>query len=83
MVSSPMSPHLQQNGFGNGTNPANITGNGQIASFPPQQPGAAHNGAQGTWSGQHTLTYTQTMCPPDPRNSHTSYCKYQRLLENP
>lgn len=72
IVSSPISPHMQQNGYGNGTtNTANITGNGQIPSFPPQQGAAPHNGAQGTWSGQHTLTYA-----PDPRNSHTNYCEY-------
>lgn len=72
IVSSPISPHLQQNGYGNGaTNTSNITGNGQIASFPSQQGAAPHNGAQGTWSGQHTLTYA-----PDPRNSVTNYCAY-------
>ncbi|EFX80419.1 hypothetical protein DAPPUDRAFT_304115 [Daphnia pulex] len=28
---------------------------------------------QGTWTGNSTLTYTQTMQPPDPRNHHPSY----------
>lgn len=73
-ISSPISPHLQQNGYGNGAaNPANITGNGQLPYAQQQQP--PHNGAQGTWSGPNTLTYTQTMLPPDPRSSHNSYCK--------
>lgn len=75
IVSSPISPHLQQNGYGNGaTNTANITGNGQIPNFPSQQGGPPHNGAQGTWSGQHTLTYA-----PDPRNSHTNYCELNHI----
>lgn len=77
IVSSPISPHLQQNGYNGGTNSASITGNGQLPNFAQQ--GTPRNGAQGTWSGQHTLTYTQTMLPPDPRNSHTNYCKYARV----
>lgn len=73
IVSSPISPHLQQNGYNGATNSANLTGNGQLPNFAQQ--GTPHNGAQGTWSGQHTLTYTQSMLP-DQRNSHTNYCKY-------
>lgn len=75
IVSSPISPHLQQNGYNGATNSANITGNGQLPNFQPQ--GQPHNGAQGTWSGQHTLAYTQTMMPPDPRNSQANFCKFQ------
>lgn len=77
IVSSPISPHLQQNGYGNGApNASTITGNGQLPYAQQQQPPApSHNGAQGTWSGPNTLTYTQTMLPPDPRSSHNNYCK--------
>lgn len=74
LVSSPISPHLQQNGFNGASNAANITGNGQLPNFAQQA--TPHNGAQGvTWSGQHTLAYTQNMIPPDPRNSHSNFCK--------
>lgn len=31
--------------------------------------------AQGTWTGNNTLTYTQSMQPPDPRTHHPGYCK--------
>lgn len=34
-----------------------------------------YTGAGGTWTGSNTLTYTQSMQPPDNRNHHTSaYC---------
>lgn len=59
-----LSPHLQQNGYNNGA--ANVS-NGQLSNYG-QQP---RNGAQ--WSGQNTLTYTQTMIPPG--NAHTNFCK--------
>ncbi|XP_055308270.1 mothers against decapentaplegic homolog 4 isoform X2 [Sitodiplosis mosellana] len=83
IVSSPISPHLQQNGYNGAANAANITGNGQLPNFAPQ--GTPHNGAQGTWSGQHTLTYTHNMMPPDQRNAHSNYWQadsgnQQRLL---
>ncbi|XP_031638437.1 mothers against decapentaplegic homolog 4 isoform X2 [Contarinia nasturtii] len=74
IVSSPISPHIQQNGYNGATtkNSANLPGNGQLPNFAQGLPNAPHNGAQGTWSGQHTLTYTQSMLP-DQRNSHTNY----------
>lgn len=78
IVSSPISPHLQQNGYNGAANTTNISGNGQLPNFPTQ--GQPHNGAQGTWSGQHTLTYTQTMMPPDPRNSQGNFCKWSMNL---
>lgn len=72
LVSSPISPHLQQNGYNGAANPANITGNGQLPNFAQATP---HNGGT-QWSGNHTLSYTQSMLPPDPRNPHTNFCKF-------
>lgn len=85
-VSSPISPHLQphQNGFavaGNGAGGASVAGgavnaNGQLQSYSQQQqPPQPSNGSQGTWTGQNTLSYTQSIQPSDPRASHNSYCK--------
>lgn len=71
MGATPLSPHLQQNGYG--TSVASATGNGQLQNYSQQQ--APHNGGQGTWTGPNTLTYTSTMQPPDSRNSHNAYCK--------
>lgn len=75
---TPLSPHLQQNGYGTTATSANATGNGQIQSYSQQQQQQQqppHNGGQGTWTGSNTLTYTQSMQPPDSRTSHNAYCK--------
>ncbi|XP_046996889.1 mothers against decapentaplegic homolog 4 isoform X1 [Schistocerca americana] len=56
-----ISPSVQQNGF----NAAALRG-----TSPTQQPFTA---AQGTWTGNNTLTYTQSMQPPDPRTHHPSF----------
>ncbi len=66
-VNSPVSPHLQQNGY------ASVANNqpNQIQ----QQQNYTPNGVQGTWKGSNTLTYTQSMQPPDPRSQHNNYCK--------
>ena len=45
-----------------------------IGSAPVPCPPNGASG-QGTWTGNSTLTYTQTMQPPDPRNQHQTYCK--------
>lgn len=84
MVSSPISPHLQQNGYNGATNASSITGNGQLPNFAQQQQGQPHNGAQGTWTSQqtHTLNYMQTMVPPDLRNSQSSFCKCQMKIHS-
>lgn len=77
--SSPVSPHLQQNGFNNTTGPVATTTNvaGQVASNQPAATmGQNFTGAGGTWTGSNTLTYTQSMQPPDNRNHHNSYCKF-------
>lgn len=71
MGATPLSPHLQQNGYG--TSVSNATGNGQLQNYSQQQ--TPHNGGQGTWTGPNTLTYTSTMQPPDSRTSHNAYCK--------
>lgn len=47
-----------------------VVGSGSV-SCPPSGAGVS---GQGTWTGNSTLTYTQTMQPPDPRNHHPSYC---------
>ncbi|XP_065159365.1 mothers against decapentaplegic homolog 4-like isoform X2 [Atheta coriaria] len=69
---SPVSPHLQQNGFANQQQPvANVsTGGGQTAT---PASGQAFTGAGGTWTGANTLTYTQSMQPPENRNHHNNY----------
>ena len=43
-------------------------------------PPAAEVSGQGTWTGNSTLTYTQTMQPPDPRTHHPSYCTLSIVL---
>lgn len=76
---SPVSPHLQQNGFANQQQPvANVsTGGGQTAT---PASGQAFTGAGGTWTGANTLTYTQSMQPPENRNHHNNYCKFFHLF---
>ncbi|GJQ67753.1 putative mothers against decapentaplegic homolog [Trypoxylus dichotomus] len=73
--SSPVSPHLQQNGFTNATGPVVTTNNtGQVAGAQPTATmGQTFTGADGTWTRSNTLTYTQSMQPPDNRNHHTTY----------
>lgn len=63
-ATSPLSPHLQQgqNGY------VSTSNNPQIV--PPQFTSPPHGG---TWTGSNTLTYTQSMQPPDPRNHHVPY----------
>lgn len=64
-----MSPHIQQNGYVAVTNnQANLLQQ-QTYAQPP------NGSAQGTWKGSNTLTYTQSMQPPDPRTQHSAYCK--------
>lgn len=80
LVTSPISPpHLQQNGYAaNSATPGSVTGNGQLQGYTQQQQQQqlSSNGGQGTWTGPNTLTYTQSMQPPDPRaSSHNAYCK--------
>ncbi|XP_021934260.1 mothers against decapentaplegic homolog 4 isoform X3 [Zootermopsis nevadensis] len=65
-TAAPLSPHLQQNGFTNSGTLSNTSPNQQ----QQQQP---FTGAQGTWTGNNTLTYTQSMQPPDPRSHHPGY----------
>lgn len=52
----------------------------QAVTIPVQQQsqqGQAFTGTQGTWTGNNTLTYTQSMQPPTPdlRSPHSGYCK--------
>ncbi|KAJ8923613.1 hypothetical protein NQ315_010192 [Exocentrus adspersus] len=72
---SPVSPHLQQNGFSNSPT-ATVTANtsGSVSGTQPTPTmGQAFTGAGGTWTGSNTLTYTQSMQPPENRNHHTAY----------
>lgn len=82
----PVTPHLHQNGFNNGGTNMNTAGPPPAAAAAAnsnQQPltgaGQAYTGAQGTWKGSNTLTYTQSMQPPDNRNHCTPYCKITPL----
>lgn len=72
-TNSPVSPHLQQNGFNNPTStPVGTNNNGTVPGGQPTPTiGQAMPGAGGTWTGSNTLTYTQSMQPPDNRNHHT------------
>ncbi|XP_018565764.1 mothers against decapentaplegic homolog 4 isoform X2 [Anoplophora glabripennis] len=72
---SPVSPHLQQNGFSNSSNTAVAASTSGTVSGTQPTPtmGQAFTGAGGTWTGSNTLTYTQSMQPPDNRNHHTAY----------
>lgn len=74
--SSPVSPHLHQNGFNNPS--GNNVSSGNTVQVTGSQPSASigqnYTAAQGTWTGSNTLTYTQSMQPPDNRTHHTSYC---------
>ena len=72
--SSPVSPHLQQNGFTNAVNQTVATNS--TGAQPSTTISQAFTGAGGTWTGSNTLTYTQSMQPPDNRNHHNSYCKF-------
>lgn len=74
---SPVSPHLQQNGFSNSSSTvvaANSSGT-VSGTQPTPTMGQVFTGAGGTWTGSNTLTYTQSMQPPDNRNHHSAYCK--------
>ncbi|XP_019869484.1 mothers against decapentaplegic homolog 4 isoform X2 [Aethina tumida] len=71
---SPVSPHMQQNGFNNSPNPSVATNNGSVSgSQPTATMGQTFTGAGGTWTGSNTLTYTQSMQPPEQRVHHNNY----------
>lgn len=73
VVSSPVSPHLQQNGYVNVQQNNQQSNQVQNYTQPPVPPQGPPGGAvQGTWTGSNTLTYTQSMQPP-PRSHHTGY----------
>lgn len=89
-VQQPHSPHLQQNGYVTGAGaPSNysqqVGGAGNVGANGPQSATQTNSGGQvvsggtvgagGTWTGSSTLTYTQSMQPPDPRTHSTGYCK--------
>nr|CAH7740205.1 unnamed protein product [Callosobruchus chinensis] len=69
--SSPVSPHLQQNGFS--STPSTGVAPTNNGTQPTPTMGQAFTGAGGTWTGSNTLTYTQSMQPPDSRNHHATY----------
>ncbi|XP_039971292.1 mothers against decapentaplegic homolog 4 isoform X2 [Bactrocera neohumeralis] len=87
-VQQPHSPHLQQNGYVTGGGaPSNygqqVGGAGNVGANGPQSATQTNSGGQvvsggtvgagGTWTGSSTLTYTQSMQPPDPRTHSTGY----------
>lgn len=74
-VNSPVSPHLQQNGYAS-------VANNQPNQIQQQQNYTPNGGVQGTWKGSNTLTYTQSMQPPDPRSQHNNYCKNTHTTVN-
>lgn len=81
---SPVSPHIQQNGFNNSAsaNVAPNNGNQVTGTQLAATMGQTFTGAGGTWTGSNTLTYTQSMQPPDNRNHHATYCKAFHYFNN-
>ncbi|GLV46330.1 Medea [Carabus blaptoides fortunei] len=69
---SPVSSHLHQNGFNNSGTGVSSGGTTPSSQQPPTG-NQNFTGAQGSWKGSNTLTYTQSMQPPENRNHHTSY----------
>ncbi|KAH1023080.1 hypothetical protein HUJ04_012358 [Dendroctonus ponderosae] len=69
---SPVSPHLQQNGF-NGASNTVLAGSGSANTQSVTTLPQSYTGAGGTWTGSNTLTYTQSMQPPDNRNHLNNY----------
>ncbi|XP_060537328.1 mothers against decapentaplegic homolog 4 isoform X5 [Cylas formicarius] len=68
---SPVSAHVQQNVFNvNGNVAPNANGLTADTSQPVTTISQGFTGAGGTWTGSNTLTYTQSMQPPDTRNQH-------------
>ncbi|XP_066247449.1 mothers against decapentaplegic homolog 4-like isoform X3 [Euwallacea similis] len=72
---SPVSPHLQQNGF-NGTS-GSATAGSTVPSGAQTVTTLSQTYTGGTWTGSNTLTYTQSMQPPDTRNHHNTYWNQQ------
>ena len=56
---------IQQNGYQQN----------QQVNYTQHQPQPNGGTALGTWKGSNTLSYTQSMQPPDARNQQNSYCK--------
>lgn len=81
--------HIQQNGFSSSTNsqvvpPSQVTASQLQQNYAQQNSVPGGNGggsAHGTWSGSNTLTYTQSMQPPDVRQQRcTPYCKLENYF---
>ncbi|XP_055387586.1 mothers against decapentaplegic homolog 4 isoform X2 [Condylostylus longicornis] len=74
VVTSPMSPHMQQNGYVTMASNNQAT---QVQTYTQPSNGSGNVVAggvvQGTWTGSNTLTYTQSIPPPDPRSQHANY----------
>jgi len=54
---------------------------GAVGAVAVACPPSAEVSGQGTWTGNSTLTYTQTMQPPDPRTHHPSYWPHQTPMQ--
>lgn len=74
---SSVSPHMQQNGYVTMASQQPNSVQALTYTQPPPQGvgGVVAAAAQGTWTGSSTLTYTQSMQPPDPRSHHGGYCE--------
>lgn len=68
---------MPQNGYNSSINNANAQQTAQ--SFPQQQ--QCIGGAQAAWTarGSNTLTYTQSMQPPDARAVNQNYCEFHNF----
>lgn len=71
----PLSPHLQQNGFNN------------LNQVQPPASQQFNSNSSGTWTGNNTLTYTQSMVPPGPndgqlRPQHPGYWQHHSQLQH-
>lgn len=54
---------------------ATAGGQGNAGGGPGGAQNSGSGGTSGTWTGPNTLTYTQSMQPPDPRSLTSAYCK--------
>ncbi|XP_052902627.1 mothers against decapentaplegic homolog 4 [Anopheles moucheti] len=92
-ATSPVSPHLQQNGYVSASNGQSAQAGPSGAQPPPNQTGAQQyqqqqqqqqqsqqqQGGSATWSGSNTLNYTQSIQPP----AHAGSSHQQQASQQP
>lgn len=73
---SATSPQMPQNGYAANINNSNVQ---STQSFTQQQCIGGAQAAAWTARGSNTLTYTQSMQPPDARAMNQNYCEFVSL----